>query len=208
MSHHRISPKAGWCNPSKLPKGPNGRNLCRWCGAEVPTSRRTFCSQPCVDEWSVRSNPGYARKLVFKRDKGVCAVCGLDTEQLVKELWNARGYARKLDRWERRIHNQSRVSMTFELARDTPFTRRLRRLGVPYRLWDLCHSFWEMDHIVPVVEGGGECGLEGLRTLCWECHARATRELRGRRAGWWQLELVFFHPATGRNRSRAEAVEV
>ncbi len=25
---------------------------------------------------------------------------------------------------------------------------------------------WEVDHVVPVVEGGGECGLDNLRTLC------------------------------------------
>jgi hypothetical protein len=33
---------------------------------------------------------------------------------------------------------------------------------------------------VPVVEGGGECGIENIRTLCLGCHARATSELRGR----------------------------
>lgn len=41
---------------------------------------------------------------------------------------------------------------------------------------------WEADHIVPVVEGGGECGLDNYRTLCVRCHKQATRELRGRLA--------------------------
>lgn len=41
---------------------------------------------------------------------------------------------------------------------------------------------WEMDHVVPVVEGGGECGLDNLRTLCVPCHRRVTRELRARMA--------------------------
>jgi 5-methylcytosine-specific restriction protein A len=191
MSRHRISPKAGWCNPDKLDKGPNGRNLCRQCGEEVPSARRTFCSQACVDEWTVRTNPGHARRLVFKRDRGVCAVCGLDTEALKQELWRLRGFARALDRWERKINNVSARTMTFELQRETPLTQRLRRLGLPRHLWCLSKSFWEMDHTVPVVEGGGECGLDNLRTLCWSCHARATRQLRGRRARWQQLELVF-----------------
>jgi 5-methylcytosine-specific restriction endonuclease McrA len=39
-----------------------------------------------------------------------------------------------------------------------------------------------MDHRVPVVEGGGSCGLENLRTLCWACHRRETAELAKRRA--------------------------
>lgn len=30
--------------------------------------------------------------------------------------------------------------------------------------------FWEADHIVPVHQGGGQCGLDGLQTLCVWCH--------------------------------------
>lgn len=41
---------------------------------------------------------------------------------------------------------------------------------------------WEADHIVPVIEGGGECGLEGFRTLCLDCHHKETAELARRRA--------------------------
>jgi hypothetical protein len=33
---------------------------------------------------------------------------------------------------------------------------------------------------VPVVEGGGECGIENIRTLCLGCHASVTSALRGR----------------------------
>jgi HNH endonuclease len=41
-------------------------------------------------------------------------------------------------------------------------------------------SPWAADHIVPVVEGGGECGIENIRTLCLGCHASVTKELRVR----------------------------
>lgn len=45
------------------------------------------------------------------------------------------------------------------------------------------HSFgWHMDHILPVVEGGGLAGLENLRTLCTACHKTETAKLAGRRA--------------------------
>ncbi|MDE1160317.1 MAG: HNH endonuclease signature motif containing protein [Acidobacteriaceae bacterium] len=39
-------------------------------------------------------------------------------------------------------------------------------------------SLWDADHILPVAEGGGECDLENLRTLCLPCHREATAELR------------------------------
>ncbi len=41
---------------------------------------------------------------------------------------------------------------------------------------------WQADHIIPVIEGGGECGLENYRTLCIPCHQKVTKELAGRLA--------------------------
>ena len=41
-------------------------------------------------------------------------------------------------------------------------------------------SLWDADHIVPVVEGGGECDMANIRTLCLRCHRAATAALRER----------------------------
>lgn len=41
-------------------------------------------------------------------------------------------------------------------------------------------SLWDADHILPVAEGGGECDLSNLRTLCLKCHRSCTLELRKR----------------------------
>ena len=41
-------------------------------------------------------------------------------------------------------------------------------------------SLWDADHIVPVAEGGGECDLSNMRTLCLKCHRIHTAELRNR----------------------------
>lgn len=43
-------------------------------------------------------------------------------------------------------------------------------------------DLWQADHINPVVEGGGECGLDNLRTLCTACHKEETAALRKRLA--------------------------
>jgi len=45
---------------------------------------------------------------------------------------------------------------------------------------DFIKSWWQCDHIMPVIEGGGEASLEGLRTLCHKCHQIETRALRQR----------------------------
>ena len=186
---NRTSSKSGWCCQSKLPKGPNGRNLCRQCGVEVPKGRLTFCSDGCVDEWKIKTNPGHARRLVFKRDHGVCCLCGRDTEALTKELKQLRDQTCK-----RLKHNIWGGGYYPRLQRheDNLFAARCRALMLPHNLWQLCQSLWEMDHKVAVIEGGGCCGLENLRTLCWDCHRRETRYLRGRLAGHQQLELPFW----------------
>jgi 5-methylcytosine-specific restriction protein A len=142
--------RGGRVEADGLQLGPNGRALCRWCSLEVPAGRRTFCSDWCVHEWRLRTDPGYLRERVFARDKGVCAACGLDAEA----------------EWRR--------------------IKRLpagRRVGV-LRDWGLKNSrrssLWDADHIEAVAEGGGECDLSNLRTLCLRCHRKATAELRER----------------------------
>lgn len=41
---------------------------------------------------------------------------------------------------------------------------------------------WEIDHIIPVSEGGGCCGFDNLRTLCIPCHKEETVLLAARNA--------------------------
>jgi len=139
----------GRADLQELQRGPEGRALCRWCELEVPKGRRTFCSDWCVHEWRLRSDPGYLREHVLARDKGICAECGLDT----------------LAEWRR--------------IRRMPPAKRMGAL----RDWGVTRhrsSLWDADHIVPVAEGGGECDLSNLRTLCYRCHKKATAELRAR----------------------------
>src|SRR5512143_364494 len=73
----------GWVDRRKVA-------ACRWCSGEIPKGRYTFCSDACVHQWKLRSDAGYLRAQVFARDRGVCALCGLDTEAL-------RNDKRKLD---------------------------------------------------------------------------------------------------------------
>jgi 5-methylcytosine-specific restriction endonuclease McrA len=49
------------------------------------------------------------------------------------------------------------------------------------KAWRLARPRWEADHIVPVADGGGECGLENYRLLCRSCHVRVTLAWRAQR---------------------------
>lgn len=133
-----------------LEKGPGGRSLCRWCNTEVGKGRRSFCSDTCVHEWQLRTNPGYLRERVFDRDKGVCAKCQVDTVLLRSEMRKLDYAARRKFLKEWRLKEGSRKSL------------------------------WDADHDVPVAEGGGQCDLANMRTLCLVCHRAATKALRER----------------------------
>jgi len=150
MSKSRTLP-GGRADRDSLPKGQNGRVLCRYCSLEVPAGRLTFCSDWCVHEWRIRSNPGYLREQVYARDRGVCAVCQIDCAAEWIRLKRARGSARVRAWAGWGIRSGQRQSL------------------------------WDADHILPVVEGGGECDLSNLRTLCLKCHRAATAALRERR---------------------------
>jgi len=147
MSTQRTIP-GGWANREALPKGANGRCLCRWCNLEVPSGRQTFCSDFCVEEWRLRSNPAHLRERVFERDHGVCAVCHTDCVAQYSHIRRLRGSA------------------------------RLKAAAV----WGLKgrKSLWDADHILPVAEGGGECDLSNMQTLCLKCHRMHTLALRER----------------------------
>lgn len=150
----------GRVDPALLPRGPNGRALCRWCGAEVPSRRRTFCSAGCVHEYKLRTNGAYLRAQVYRRDRGVCAACGLDTKTIAEELWEAR------------------------LQHGEGFMHRLMVLhGVPpsRKVWKRKYGggLWDADHILAVKDGGGQCALGNIQTLCLPCHRAKT--VAGRR---------------------------
>lgn len=166
MSTNRTSRQAGWVDPRKLPKGPNGRNLCRQCGEEVPKGRRTFCSDECVDLWKIKTDPGHVRIMVFRRDQGVCASCGIDTTKL-------RGLVQ-------RFTDQASVVLGPKENSSQYFHEFFR--GIHGLLPRNRRTFWDADHIIPVVEGGGECDLDNYRTLCYWCHQRVTADLARRRA--------------------------
>ena len=134
--------------------GPNGRPLCRWCGTETQPPRRTWCSKACDEAFKMEAWPSHRRYAVWRRDHGVCVQCGVDTEALKQHWRNLRGHYD----WE-----------AFHVALlDQGFDPHGRV------------NWWDADHILPMIEGGGN-QLSNLRTLCQPCHKAETARLAGRR---------------------------
>lgn len=131
-----------------------------------------WCSRACFEDVALRCGLIKAPALVYQRDHGVCAKCGADAGTAMRVLERIR----RVDRWDfRKSYNENHERTAS--ARAAAFLI-LDAWGVS----EETRSLWDADHIVPVVEGGGGCGLDNYRTLCVLCHRGETTELASRRA--------------------------
>ena len=112
---------------------------CRWCDGPVSPPRRTFCSADCVHEYKLRSNNRYMRDCVYRRDRGVCGICGVSTALIGRAILAAGTAAEGL-----------RVRRAFSVPPKRKVWRRKHGGAV-----------FDVDHIVPVARGGGLAGLNG-----------------------------------------------
>lgn len=152
----------------------DGNRVCNTCAGLLPTSRtdtvlqhtrELFCSDPCATRYMHRTKRTGLREDLFALERGVCQRCSRDCHAFAKLL---------------QVHGQSQRK---ELI--LQFDARYR--SHPDLLLQLAHAAhegnaWHADHIVPVSEGGGECGLDNMQTLCTMCHIESTRSLARRQA--------------------------
>lgn len=137
--------------------GTNGRFTCRWCRGNLTNKQAYYCSKECCHNYRIRSSESYIRICLLQRDHGVCAECGTDT---IRETGD-------------RLPTYFEVLDPKELKSVSQIDYKLIKLGD-----------WEADHILPVIDGGGDCGLDNLQTLCCRCHKQKTTRLSRLRTAW------------------------
>ena len=164
--------------------GVDGQPQCRRCLADLPLGRMEFCSANCIHEFRIRVSPGYARQVVFHRDRGVCAHCRLDCgllDRIVAQLRHGAACAAHA-----KAH-QSPADADTQIPDDDTCAAPIDEDGEAAALWLIeslglgkrkrpC-SLWQVDHRVPFSTGGADCGLGNLRTLCLTCHKVQTKAL-------------------------------
>jgi hypothetical protein len=153
-----------------------GVKVCRFCGGELTGRRTAWCKDECHTAAMIVCYPSFARAAVERRDKGVCSICGIDTEKLRRRFYNL---VQKMRRSGGRL-----------CKRAEKLGKEARKRGWPYD-WYNSRSWWDADHITPVVEGGGGTGLENYRTLCVPCHKAETAALAARRARTKRPQIEF-----------------
>jgi 5-methylcytosine-specific restriction protein A len=152
---NRYRENRGFIDPKTLPINDLGYRCCRYCSGSILPPKRTFCSANCVHEYRLRSSGTYLRRQVYLRDRGICAICKIDTKELAKQL---------------SVLSLSDPTRDLLLLQNNINKTRVRKI----KLRKNGGGLWDADHIVCVKDGGGECGLENIRTLCIKCHKLKT----------------------------------
>lgn len=95
------------------------------------------------------------RCAIYKRDRGVCASCGIDCAALRKRLYLLK--RANFEGWKK----------AWNLLVDYGFDRNC--------------ILWDADHVIPLAEGGSN-DLKNMQSICRACHKLKTAEQASRKA--------------------------
>lgn len=149
----RFQADKGFVNPELLARNQKGDRLCRRCGKPLPSN----------DARRTFCSGECVHQHKLRTDPGYMRQCVVQRDGGICVLCGFDSVKFKAEFHRMFITERRRVLS----ARGWPLHRE---------------TFWDADHIVPVAEGGGQCDLDNIRTLCIDCHKRETAALRARLA--------------------------
>lgn len=140
------------------PRDAEGYWLCRYCGKRINAGNRyrAWCSDKCREAAYVECSPSALAYAVQRRDRGVCAECGLNTRAL--EIILAK------------LHKGAPARQLYDFVA-AALVRRGFNGGHAFYGWWVSETLWNAHHVVPVAEGGSN-KLDNVVTLCVSCHKK------------------------------------
>ncbi|XP_064602410.1 uncharacterized protein LOC135468214 isoform X2 [Liolophura sinensis] len=118
-----------------------------------------FCSPDCSHTYWMKTHNDYSRGQIFDLEHGICQLCRVDAHSVFRQ-----------------IRDTPELKKRAMILKDTVYSKLTARQKSSMVQNPTAGLFWHVDHIVPVWEGGGECDIDNLRTLCTPCHHRVTAE--------------------------------
>ncbi|KAI0243026.1 DNA annealing helicase and endonuclease ZRANB3 [Lamellibrachia satsuma] len=132
-----------------------------------------FCCRDCMQQYWMKTSRQYSVQQVFEAEHGVCQLCQVDAHEFFLRVKNCSSLAKRAQ-----LIQESCYKVLKKDVKD-------RMLKQPQK-----GLFWNVDHITPVADGGGECDIDNLRTLCTVCHRDVTTQQNKERAKRKQRHLA------------------
>ncbi|XP_062516271.1 DNA annealing helicase and endonuclease ZRANB3-like isoform X2 [Corticium candelabrum] len=128
---------------------------------ELPYGGR-FCCRECYMVYLIKTSRQVGRDVVAEQERGVCALCNVDTGELLSKL---KVLTNKDDRMKLLKETGHFAELSEKVLSDIVQMPKAGKL-------------WHADHIYPVACGGGACTRENLRALCVPCHQNETKNVK------------------------------
>lgn len=156
------------------PLPPVVKRKCRVCREPLKGKQRGYCSDEHRELFMLATSTKFLRARVYERDRGVCASCGEDCDDLERRVW---GYSMML-----KVPDK----MSYRRALLRPYEQRKELCGALAEFGFKLKpgtpvSLWACDHREPLIDGGG-FGLSNCQTLCVPEHIEKTSDEAGWRA--------------------------
>jgi 5-methylcytosine-specific restriction enzyme A len=133
--------------------------------------------KPVLDE-AGRPICRWCRGLVARPRRTFCSDACVHEWKIRSSPWYVRQQVRKRDKGicQRCGFHVTKAHREWTRSKPPASDRAARKA------WRAAKPRWEADHIIPVADGGGECGLDNYRLLCRPCHVAVTSAWRRQRA--------------------------
>jgi hypothetical protein len=159
---------------------------CAWCSSNLTQAQRiakaVYCSQECAETGRLRRG-GWAsaaiRSAMFALEAGVCQKCNTNAHAFYGQIMALEPAAR-LNRYQSAKWRMPASNKAYQAMLNDP------KEG----------DFWQVDHKVAVAEGGGNCGLENLRTLCVPCGDKDNKPAAKSKRKQVDIRMAFFGAAS------------
>lgn len=169
-----LSRRARFVRQADIPMGPGG--FCCWCNvAPVVRPMRRYCDTVCrqsADLFTYPQSPSAKAYMFIELQDCVCHDCGEDFSY---------EWAAKLERLHQINADHVRDGWRKHLE---PVT--YHQMGYN------CGDRWQVDHKIPISEGGDGVGFHNCRVICAPCHMK-----KSARENSFRLKRLFAGGTTG-----------
>lgn len=150
--------------PESFHRTPRLHLVCRWCDQLIAGETGRYWHRACIEAFLIATQSQAQRNACLKRDKGICASCGIDCERMrLRHSWSRiMGRWSTADNWRKYFGKDDYAQQCARLeARWCRYENRLRKAldkrrakssAAGWRAHDIKDgAWWQADHIVALI---------------------------------------------------------